>query len=78
MCGTSVRKSAAVLSAHFNSVFGQILPPNTDLAYCYVTDWPEPPKDDADAYLDGLMKGVGGTVLRSMEGHLTPDFVDSG
>ena len=78
MVGTSVRKSVEVLMAHLQSLENQILPPNTELTCCYCTDWPEPPKDGADVALKEWADLHNGTVLRSMEGQLSPDFVDSG
>ena len=75
--GTSVRKDVQVLTAHLSSLESQILPPNTDLTYCFVTDWPEPPTDGGDTTLAAFV-AERGTILRSMEGHLTPDFTDSG
>ncbi len=78
MVGTSVRKSVEVLMAHLQSLENQILPPNTDLTCCYVTDWPEPPKDGADVALKEWADVHNGTVLRSMEGQLSADFTDFG
>jgi len=78
MCGTSVRKSKDVLGVYLQSLRQQILPPNMDVTHCFVTDWPEPPKDHADLGLKQFVDAHGGTVLRSTEGQLTPDFQDTG
>lgn len=78
MVGTSVRKSRPVLVAYLRSLYEQILPPNTDLTCCFVTDWPEPPTDGSDLQLAAFVEERNGTILRSMEGQLQADFVDSG
>jgi hypothetical protein len=77
MVGTSVRKPVAVLEAHLDSLRSQILPPNTELTCCYVTDWPVPPTDGALKALNEFATHRG-TILKSMEGQLSDDFKDSG
>jgi hypothetical protein len=75
MVGTSVRKPFSVLAAHLESVLGQILPPNTELKFCYVKDWPEPPQDKADTLLDTALPQDRTTLLQGVGGN---DFQDTG
>lgn len=75
VCGTSVRKSAVILSAYLQSLAWQVLPPNVDCVPCFVDDGLEP---DARQLLEAFVQERGGVILPSVQPGAVGDFTDIG
>lgn len=73
LVGAPVRKNAAVLQAHLDSLIAQELPPRVTLDFLFVDDYPTP--DPAQQVLAEFVQANGGRVVKS-ENTNTSDFTD--